>query len=620
MAGRFETGNLLCQDSFGGYYECTDKETGQALFVRIFGSTVVLGSTVALPDHPCLTPLEFVADPGAIPRFAVFHFPEVVRLVSLREWMQKNRRPPIDKMVAILTPLLQGLHAMHVAGQPWGQVMPEMIAVGETAENKLQARLLTVPLDDASRVPARDYYRAPEQLGATPALSPQSDQWAVGIIMYEMLYGRRAFVGRNNDEVVQKIIQAQPDFPVLTGYPPEVVAFVRRALTGDPAARWPSVEAAATEMQQWAAAGDAKAAPQTSAAAPATAPATKAATPTAATPQAQASPPMVDVASASAPASAASATPAQPAAVPATAKTVFGAPAVLPPAAPAQAPPAAPAQAPPATTPPAPPATTPPAAPTQAPPATPVTPPPPPPIERVEVTSSLAPASDPLFADLHTTEISLQTIDSAAAAGADSAARHSTTVNIDTDDLESVSMTSPPGPPPPPVGSAPTTTKTFSPKLLIAGILGLLLWSALAIGVYRCATGKPDDTDVTPAGESTPLPDGDAPTTPTPAPQDSAKVDTAAASEASDSVATSDSAGDSDTEPKSARDTETTAPEDTAETLPASEEVPTPPAPEPKVEKPVAAPKPAPVKAPAAKPKAPVKKKPRGLADNPFGN
>ncbi|MCK9522745.1 MAG: hypothetical protein M0R76_06795, partial [Proteobacteria bacterium] len=276
-----------------------------------------------------------------------------------------------------------------------------------------------------------------------------------------------------------------------------------------------------------------------------------------------------------------------------------------PPAAPAQAPPAAPAQAPPA-------------APAQAPPATPVTAPPPPPLERVEATSSQAPASDPLFADLHTTEISLQTIDSAATAGADSAARHSTTVNIDTDDLESVSMTSPPGPPPPPVGSATTTTKTFSPKLLIAGIIGLLLWSALAIGVYRCATGKPDDTDVIPAEESTPLSDGDAPATP--APQDSAKTDTSAASAASDSVATSDSAGDSDTEATAARDTETTAPEDTAETLPASEEVPTPPAPEPTVEKPVAAPKPAPVKAPAAKPKAPVKKKPRGLADNPFGN
>jgi serine/threonine protein kinase len=87
-------------------------------------------------------------------------------------------------------------------------------------------------------------YLAPEQV-LGQAASPRSDVYALGVVAYECLSGRRPFVGENPFAVaMQRVGQAPP--PLDPDTPPAVAALVARAMAPDPAQRWPSAAELAT--------------------------------------------------------------------------------------------------------------------------------------------------------------------------------------------------------------------------------------------------------------------------------------------------------------------------------------------------------------------------------------
>ncbi|HSM62189.1 MAG TPA: protein kinase [Longimicrobiales bacterium] len=79
-------------------------------------------------------------------------------------------------------------------------------------------------------------YMSPERVAGEPA-DARADVWALGVVLYEMLAGRRPFAGETTDEVLAQIQAAVP--PLL---PPRVGRdldrVVRRALARDPTARF----------------------------------------------------------------------------------------------------------------------------------------------------------------------------------------------------------------------------------------------------------------------------------------------------------------------------------------------------------------------------------------------
>ncbi|HJZ56305.1 MAG TPA: protein kinase, partial [Gemmataceae bacterium] len=97
-------------------------------------------------------------------------------------------------------------------------------------------------------------YMAPEQtLGSKAEYGPTCDVWGIGVILYEMLAGRRPYIADDPVELYQQIREHPP--PPCAEFnpavPPGVEAIARKCLEKDPAARYSTAEEVAEDLERW---------------------------------------------------------------------------------------------------------------------------------------------------------------------------------------------------------------------------------------------------------------------------------------------------------------------------------------------------------------------------------
>ena len=93
-------------------------------------------------------------------------------------------------------------------------------------------------------------YIAPEQM-TEGGPNPASDQYALGIMLFELATGRLPFEGDDPMQVLFKHIQEPPPAPstVKPGLPPELDNIVLRMLAKQPSERYPSVDDAVAALE-----------------------------------------------------------------------------------------------------------------------------------------------------------------------------------------------------------------------------------------------------------------------------------------------------------------------------------------------------------------------------------
>jgi Tol biopolymer transport system component len=99
-----------------------------------------------------------------------------------------------------------------------------------------QAPTLTSPalVTGAGMILGTAAYMAPEQAKGRAA-DRRSDVWSFGVVLYEMLTGRRAFEGEDIADVLGAVTRLEPDWTRLPGgLPPLVEIFLRQCLVKDP--------------------------------------------------------------------------------------------------------------------------------------------------------------------------------------------------------------------------------------------------------------------------------------------------------------------------------------------------------------------------------------------------
>jgi serine/threonine protein kinase len=160
---------------------------------------------------------------------------------------------PHEEAVRLGAQIAQALEAAHAKGITHRDLKPANILVTKEGVKLLDFGLakLTVPEDsDATRTIAGALmgtagYMSPEQAQGQTA-DFRSDIFSFGVVLYEMLSGRRAFPGDTTIAIMAAIVRDQPR-PIDAA--PELYAVVTRCLRKSPAERFQSATDLRTALE-----------------------------------------------------------------------------------------------------------------------------------------------------------------------------------------------------------------------------------------------------------------------------------------------------------------------------------------------------------------------------------
>ena len=261
--GHYDVTSLLGEGGMGQVWQATDTQLGRQVALKI------------LPDA-------FASDPERLARFtreaqilASLNHPNIAAIHGIEEDEVEGRRAlvlelvegptladriskgpiPLDQAMPIAKQIAEALEAAHEAGVIHRDLKPANIKVREDGTVKvldfgLAKALDTTPKGDPSQSPTLTVaatqmgvimgtagYMSPEQArGKT--VDKRSDIWAFGVVVYEMLSGRRAFQGEDVSSTLADVIRGELAWDALPGgLPPGLVTYVRRCLEKDPTER-----------------------------------------------------------------------------------------------------------------------------------------------------------------------------------------------------------------------------------------------------------------------------------------------------------------------------------------------------------------------------------------------
>jgi serine/threonine-protein kinase len=204
-------------------------------------------------NHPNLvTVFDFDKDQGVL-----FLVMEYVKGDDLEDLLRDRALAPAQ-FLEVLAQVCDGLAHAHRNGIIHRDIKPANIRVvregGELLAKVMDfgiARMGDSSLTSTGIVMGTVSYMAPEYIREGRATS-QSDLFAVGVMLYEGLTGRKPFPGETTTTILFKIVSDPPE-PVspeaIRGISPSIRGVLDRALAKDPAARFPSAEALARALR-----------------------------------------------------------------------------------------------------------------------------------------------------------------------------------------------------------------------------------------------------------------------------------------------------------------------------------------------------------------------------------
>jgi hypothetical protein len=178
---------------------------------------------------------------------------EYVEGADLSEIMERRDPLPITAKVDIIVDVLHALDYAHQRKVVHRDVKPANIRVSVDGRAKLMdfgiARLEKSDLTRSGMMIGTPDYMAPEQITGGE-ITPATDVFAVGAVLYEFLTGRPTFQGETLHALIYQVINQQPAplREVSASVPAALQPIVDRALAKDPAERYPSAAAMAEAL------------------------------------------------------------------------------------------------------------------------------------------------------------------------------------------------------------------------------------------------------------------------------------------------------------------------------------------------------------------------------------
>ncbi|MET8040698.1 protein kinase [Micromonospora sp. NPDC005215] len=260
LGNRYRLDERIASGGMGDVWRGTDQVLGRTVAVKSLLPALLddpdfaerfrgEARTMATINHPGVVD---VYDFGNDQQIA-FLVMEYVEGDALSSTLSRVGRLTPARTMALVAQAADALHAAHEKGIVHRDVKPGNLLVRPNGTLVLTdfgiARSdLVGQLTAAGSVLGTASYISPEQATGGVA-SPASDVYALGVVAYQCLAGRRPFEGDNPLDIAMRHVRETPR-PLPADIPPQVRALVERALAKDPAARWPSAAALAGVARQ----------------------------------------------------------------------------------------------------------------------------------------------------------------------------------------------------------------------------------------------------------------------------------------------------------------------------------------------------------------------------------
>ncbi|HEU4719892.1 MAG TPA: protein kinase [Gemmatimonadaceae bacterium] len=154
---------------------------------------------------------------------------------------------PIKEAATIAIGIARGLAAAHARGIVHRDVKPANVMLTTDGGVKLLdfgvAKLADVTVTQSGVTPGTVAYMSPEQIRGEKA-DARSDLWSLGVVLYEMLTGRRPFAGSHDAAVMHAILHGEPPPLEATRAEPmgTLPPIVSRLLAKEPAERYQTAQ------------------------------------------------------------------------------------------------------------------------------------------------------------------------------------------------------------------------------------------------------------------------------------------------------------------------------------------------------------------------------------------
>ncbi|MBK9259463.1 MAG: protein kinase [Polyangiaceae bacterium] len=264
--GRFEVRGELGRGGMGIVYAAVDPTLGREVALKVLPASGDVerrrrflreARSAAAVTHPGIATVFEVGEQDG----TVFIAMERVRGKTLRAWLDENRPVPIVAAQKIGRSIARTLAKAHELGVVHRDLKPENAMLTEDGDVKLLdfglAKVVgSKTLDDDSttetqegRIMGTPCYMSPEQARGLP-VDARSDVFSFGVMLYELLTGKRPFSGSTSVDLMAAITRDEPAAvsEVEPGVSAEVAAVVHRCLRKAPDDRYADARALSRDL------------------------------------------------------------------------------------------------------------------------------------------------------------------------------------------------------------------------------------------------------------------------------------------------------------------------------------------------------------------------------------